>query len=115
MAERHQLAVGSEPLQRLLLELRGVTRDVVEDPGLQTKKAPLIHSFGSSTFSWKATISVAGEVEAAEPARRVNRGQRAMPAVPLVEREQPVQIDVGKPVAPGQHERPRRRDRAPGA
>src|SRR5690242_5418827 len=100
----HELAVAGEILERLVLELGRITLDVIEHPRLEDEEGAVDPRFTLERLLIEARYLVVLDFEPAVARGRPYRRHRRGLAVMAMEFEQLLEVDIGHPIAPGEHE-----------
>src|SRR6188508_3143426 len=104
MSKRHQLALGSESLQRLALKGDLIAVDVVQHGPLKDEEPTVDPTRFGLWFLRESSHLVAVQLHCAESGRRSDRCHGRQATVALVEAHKLVDVDVSHAVAVGNHE-----------
>ena len=104
MAIGHQLAFGRQAFQRLAFENAFIAAiEIIEDAAIKDEKAGVDPAIEHGLFVELLDAAGAADVDNAVAGRRPHRGERRLFAVHAMKRDDFRDVDVGQPVAVGDH------------
>src|SRR6185312_2751209 len=102
----HELSVTRQALERLALEERGITRDVIEHLWLEDEEGAVDPRLPGERLLIEARDTIAVELQPAETRRGTHGGHGGDAAMTAMELQELCQVDIRDAVTPCQHEGP---------